>query len=92
MGQLVKPWLQPQTTLYEFLPTLWMGYAAQSSQGCGYPNRLFIFFYYFFLPLNLPLVYFDKAPCDHNPSLAMAFDGLPSLWKVTVSNHNFFLQ
>ncbi len=77
--------LQLQFTPCEALPSVWICFAWQYSQGCGHPCCLCIFSY----PISsfqstLHLICFDTALCEQPPLSVMTLCDLPSPWRVSM--------
>ncbi len=82
---LLMHWLQLQFTPCEALSSVWIGFAWQYSQTCGYPCCLCTFSY----PISsfqstLHLICFDTALLEQPPLSVMTLCDLPSLWRVSM--------
>ncbi len=82
---LLMHWLQLQFTPCEALPSVWIGFAWQYSQACGYPCCLCTFsFTISSFQSTLLLICFDTAHLEQPPLWGMTLCDLPSLWRVSM--------
>ncbi len=82
---LLMHWLQHQSTPWEALPSVWIGFTWQYSQACGHPCCLCTFSYPIYsFQSTLHLICFDTALCEQPPLSVMTFCDLPYLWRVSM--------
>ncbi len=82
---LLMHWLQLQSTPCEALPSVWISFAWQYSQACGYPCCLCTFSYpNSSFQSTLHLICFDTALCKQPHLSVMTLCDLPSLWRASM--------